>query len=281
MKPTFLARTLTRLSAWLRPAPLPSSPPTFLPPGERGRHAGSLDLLADLKGTAWTCASLNAAVCASYPPRLYVRTSSGQPAARCSTRSLSPAQQQVLTASQRSVGRRVAGERIEEVTDHPLLDLLAQVNPGMNAFDLWELTTLFQEIHGVAYWYVERDLLGVPRAIWPLPAHQVVPWRRADSSELVDGYIYRAGGQERRFAAADIIVFRYPDARDPYLGGLSPLRACFEQARLASEFAAFRQARFSNHAIPDALICPDQVMGEEERDRLERRWNDRLRRGGA
>jgi hypothetical protein len=56
-------------------------------------------------------------------------------------------------------------DRIEEVTDHPLLTLLAHVNPVHNAFDLWELTTLYQEVQGCAYWYFDRGPLGIPDAI--------------------------------------------------------------------------------------------------------------------
>jgi HK97 family phage portal protein len=59
------------------------------------------------------------------------------------------------------------------------------------------------------------------------------------------------------------------------------LRACYEQAALVSEFAAFKRAKFENHAVPDALVSPDQVLGEEERDRLETQWNQRFRRAGS
>jgi hypothetical protein len=66
-------------------------------------------------------------------------------------------------------------ERIEEVTSHPLLDLLRQVNPVHNAFDLWELTTLYQEVIGIAYWLLEFGPLNTPVAMWPLPSHRVTP----------------------------------------------------------------------------------------------------------
>jgi HK97 family phage portal protein len=69
--------------------------------------------------------------------------------------------------------------------------------------------------------------------------------------------------------------------RDPYLGGMSPTRAAYEQIKIASEYTAFKQAKFSNHAVPDALLSPDEVIGEEERDRLEMQWNAKMRRGGA
>ncbi|HJT75720.1 MAG TPA: phage portal protein, partial [Gemmataceae bacterium] len=59
------------------------------------------------------------------------------------------------------------------------------------------------------------------------------------------------------------------------------LRACFEQAVLVSDYAAFKKAKFENHAIPDALVTPDDVIGEEERDRLQAQWNSYFRRGGT
>jgi HK97 family phage portal protein len=171
--------------------------------------------------------------------------------------------------------------RIEEVTEHPLLDLLQQVNPCHNAFDLWELTTLSQEVHGCAYWLLEFGAFGIPDRIWPLPAHLVTPVRGADSPNLVDHYVYRGGRSERSFSPDEVIAFRYPDLRNPYTAGLSPLQACFDQVRLLSDLTAFKRAKFDNHALPDALVCPDSVIGEEERQRLELLWNQRLRKGGA
>jgi HK97 family phage portal protein len=168
------------------------------------------------------------------------------------------------------------------VLDHPLLDLLRQVNPVHNSFDLWELTTLYQEVIGCAYWLLDIDpTLGIPAAIWPLPAQLVTPRRNPGSNELVDSYAYRSGASEVQFSPREVIAFRYPDPKEPYTNGLSPLRACYEQVRLTSALGAFKTARFDNHAIPDALVCPDQVIGEEERDRLESNWNTRLRQGGA
>ena len=49
----------------------------------RNRNPTPNELLAELKNTAWTCASINAAVCASFPPRLYVITDHGQPQPKC------------------------------------------------------------------------------------------------------------------------------------------------------------------------------------------------------
>jgi len=284
-----LAQTLLRLARWMRPKNAPASltgnqwtGTPFLDSYQRNRQPNANELLSELKGTAWTCATLNASVCAAYPPKLYVATHEGQARARCLTRSLPAAIENRLRASPNLPPRITKAATIEEVLDHPLLTLLQKVNPVHNSFDLWELTTLYLEVHGSAYWYLNLDpLLGVPTEIWPLPAQNVTPRRGPDSRNLIDYYEYRNGAAEQRFRPEEIIHFRYPDPRNPYTGGLSPLKACFESIALASDYAAFRQAKFANHAIPDALISPEAAMGEEERDRLETQWNSYLRRGGA
>ena len=236
-----------------------------------------------MKNTAWTCASINAAVCASFPPRLYITTTPDQPRPKCLTKAPPPAVGRRLRSAPHLSARTRSAERIEEATDHPLLALLAHANPVMNAFDLWELTTLYQEVHGSAYWFLDAGPLGAPRQIWMLPSQNVTPRREPNSPNLVDYYLYRTGTREQRFRPDQVIHFRYPDPRDPYTGGLSPLRACYEQARRRHQRVRRVQtgAKFDNHAIPDAIVSPDEVIGEEERDRLEAQWNSRFRKGGG
>ncbi len=288
MMRTFLANTFARLASWLRRKAIPTSlagnqwtGTTFVDLYRRERNPTPNELQAELKNTAWTCASLNAAVCASFPPRLYVTTRPGEHQPKCLTRPVSRKCLQRLQADPRYEIHTRSAEHVAEVTQHPLLDLLAQVNPVHNSFDLWELTTLYQEVHGAAYWFLDLGPLGVPQQIWILPSQNVTPRRRPDSTHLVDFYAYRTGSREQLFRPDQIVHFRYPDPRDPYLGGLSPLRACFEQVSLTSEFAAFKKAKFENQAVPDAIVSPDESLGEEERDRLETQWNARFRRGGT
>lgn len=245
----------------------------FIDAYRRQREPTPRELLRELKATAWACATINAASCASYAPRLYYTLREGQSLPKVKTRPTSE-------ATRKAQGKTSA--HVVEILDHPLLDLFQQVNPVMNSFDLWELTTLYQEVIGSAYWYLEMDdFLGTPSAIWVLPAQNVTPEREDRSQELVTSYVYRNGQIVHRFLPDEIIHFSYPDPRDPYLRGYPPLRACFEQVQLLSEFAAFKNAKFRNHAIPDALLTPDEAIGESERDRLERLWNRKLKQGGA
>ena len=52
---------------------------------------------------------------------------------------------------------KVVHENGQRLSEHPLLTLLQQANPIPTAFDLWELTTLYQEVHGSAYWGLDLD----------------------------------------------------------------------------------------------------------------------------
>jgi HK97 family phage portal protein len=279
---------LRRFASWLSaksaPGALAGSQWTgtaFVDSYKRNRNPTPNELMAELKSTAWTCATINASVCASFPPRLYVTTHEGQPAPKCLTRSLPAAEDHRLRARPHLPAHLTKAARIEEVLDHPLLTLFQKVNPVHNSFDLWELTTLYQEVHGCAYWYLCFGALGIPEEIWILPSQNVTARRHPGSGNIVDYYEYRAGATSQVFRPDEIVHFRYPDPRDPYLAGLSPLRACWEEVSLASDFAAFKKARIENRAIPDAVISPDEVIGEEERDRLEAQWNTKFRRGGA
>jgi HK97 family phage portal protein len=258
------------------------------------REPTSHELLAELKNTAFACASINAAVCAAHPPRLYVATHESQPRPRVATRGLDRMVEKRLRALPHLAPRLAKAACIEEVTEHPLLTLLRQVNPVHNAFDLWELTTMYQEVHGCAYWLLRFDPFGVPREIWVLPSQHMsavrsslslvsspLPFATDNGQRTTDvAYEYRHGGQMHRYAADEIVHFRYPDPRQPYSAGLSPLKACWEHATLSSDYTAFRQARFANRAIPDAIVSPDETIGDEERDRLEQEWNAKFRRGG-
>src|SRR5947209_449361 len=219
---------LVRLARWLlgksatRALPAPQLLGSMaLDAYHRLRAPTPAELVAELKNTAWTCASINAAACASLPPRLYVTTTRGQAPPRCATRSLHAVTLNRLRDAPHLAPFMHKAAAIEEVLDHPLLTLLRQVNPVHNAFDLWELSALYLEVNGSAYWLLDVDpALNVPSAIWILPAHLVTPARRPASTSIVDYYEYR-GQRLEKFAPERIIHLRFPDPRDPYTAGLS------------------------------------------------------------
>jgi HK97 family phage portal protein len=248
---------------------------------QRTRELAPSQLIDELKGTAWSCISLNAATCATYTPTLYVVTAHNQPKAKCQTKALDAQTDKRLRALPYLKVKTSSAATIEQVTDHPLLDLIYQPNPFFNSFDMWELTQTYLEVMGKAYWYVEPGPYGVPAGIWILPSQNMTPGKRPNSPNAIDFFQYASGKNRQVFGVDEIIFFRNPDPKNPYTGGLSPLRACYEQVMLTSEFAATKSAVYENRGVPSALVSPDEVIGEEERDRLETMWNQKFRRGGS
>jgi hypothetical protein len=91
-----LASTFRRLADWIGPKAMPPVGPTsshrggFIDAYRKHREPTPQGLLGELKNTAWACASINAAVCASFPPRLFVRTGKNDPRPKCRTKALRP-----------------------------------------------------------------------------------------------------------------------------------------------------------------------------------------------
>lgn len=284
-----LKNLIHRFASWLARKTMPAAltgpqwgGTSFVDAFKKNRNPTPHELQAELKSTAWACASLNASTCAAFPPRLYVSTNDRQPNPKCQTAPVPKQAEARIRSAKHLHPRNTKAQKIEEVLDHPLISLLQQVNPIHNSFDLWELTQLYLEVHGRAFWYLDCEgPFNIPTEIWLLPTQNVTPKRNPGSNNPVDFYEYRTGHTAKDFAPEEIIFFRFPDPRDPYTGGLSPLRACFEQISLLSEFTATKSAIYDNRAIPSAVVSPDEVIGEEERDRLENQWNAKFRKGGS
>lgn len=251
------------------------------------REPAPAELVAAYRDTAYFCANLNARGVARTPIRLYVQSRPGQARPRCATRALAPEAARRLSHTT-AVNRISQAGDVAEVVEHPLLDLLHNpcrdgAVPLLNCFDLFELTQLYWEICGRAYWYVERDVLAVPRSIWVLPTPLVTAVREPGSRHVLDYYLFGNGADRQRLDPASVIDFRAPDPANPYTGGRSPLQAAFERLGVAGTYVRQTQAFLDNRARPDAIIAPSHpegVIGDAEAKRLEAAFNRRFRGGG-
>lgn len=239
----------------------------------RRREPSHRDLLMELKNAAYACSMFNSQACAKCTPRLYVATFEGQDRPKCLTKSLPGAKAQDMAVKR-------GARQVEEVVEHPILALLKTVNPYHGLYDLLELTTLYQEVHGHAFWHIEIGSFDVPVALWPLCVHLMRPVQKPGSRQPVDYYEYWADSRPKIYYPDELVHFRYPDPRDPYIGGLSPLRAAFELAAGDSEYLARKGAVYDNMGMPGVIVSPGEAFSEDEKLRYEAEWNQKFRRGG-
>lgn len=233
-------------------------------------------LVARYKSWVYACANRNAIECAQVPLRLYVERQAGKTRALFPTKSLTSEQRTFLKASPTAYRRFAKAVEVEEVSEHPFLNLMDEANEFMNSFDLRETLHLCQELTGNAYWLIVRDSsVGMPEAIWPLLPQYVkaVPGKK----NFIDYWIYEpVPNEKQRIEVDDMIHF-------PMLGpknaiyGYGPLQACVVAADLGNAMNSYETQLLSNNAIPSfALMLP--VDSGEPTEELKRKMRAEWRK---
>lgn len=241
----------------------------------RGRNLSPSDhdLIREYKGTAYACANVNTQGVLKGQYRLYQKASTTTQKFWYPTKTPSYLQSE-YAIKQRKV-RLADTERLVEITNHPFLTLLNKPNENMDEGSIWELTQLFQEIVGRAYWYVPDNALGVPGGIFLLlPQH-------VETIESKSGVItkYKYGSDD--YDPREIIPFLLPSLCNPFSDGLSPLATIYEQASLENSYIAAEAAMLANECRPSIIVSPKDDMGRPEAERYERELANKMKRGAA
>lgn len=243
------------------------------------REPTQLQLIKKYQEWVFTCSNINAQAVASAPYHLYAKKSVATRKNRFPTIDVSVEQCKWLMGN-KFISSRFGGAELVELTEHPALDLLNKVNDIIDGFELFELTDLYQELVGSAYWYIPNNLLGVPEAIWIIPAHLIKTIQDRETG-LVIRYELHSGLGKKDYDPKDIIAFHFPSLEAPYLSGLSPTRACIQSLGLLESDVSTQQASLNNRSRPDMLVSPKDTISDVEAERLVKRIQKQLARGGA
>jgi len=234
-------------------------------------------LLNAYKSWVYVCASRNAVSFASFPLRLYV----AKPAKSkmlVETRPISKETKKFLYSKEMGHLDRYLRKavEVEEVLEHPFIELMKNVNPFMNEFELKEMTCLNQELTGNNYWYLLPNNMGLPIQIWIAPPDKmkIIP----SKEEFIKGYIYKNGLNEVAFDKLEIIHFKYPSPISVYYG-MSPISAVTHAYNINENMNRYENSLFSNMARPEGLLSSDSPINKEELERMSTQWNQRY--GGA
>lgn len=159
--------------------------------------------------------------------------------------------------------------KLKPVEDHPLLDLLYTGNSDMIGFNVMQCTQFYMDLVGESFWILERNGMGVPIAIWPLPPHWVQRF------PTVDRPFYQISGTTTglyvEVPAKEIIYFRDPNPTNPYGRGSGTARSLGDELEIDEYAARHNKAFFYNRARPDLIISGDNISQDDSR-RLEQKW---------
>ncbi len=233
-------------------------------------------LIDRYRSWVYTFAHMNAVNCAQIPLRLYGKKPSKKSKSRFPTRAVPMERMKYLASSPSSYQHVVKAFEIEEITEHPFLELLASTNDFMNGFELMEMLFLAQELVGNAYWLMVFNGLRIPKEIWPLmPQYvKIIP----DRELFISGYEYKPTLQEKHIIEEqDIIHFKDVNLKNAFYG-YSPLEAGIVAADLGSSMNMYETDLFRNRAEPSfALKLPAEAgtIGDETRQRMYKEWKKR------
>lgn len=249
----------------------------------RGRLAdGDFDKMVKAYGSwVYRCASMNATSVAQVSLKLYVR----RPAGGRTTREkgmkfvnhipVTDKTYQCYLQNRRLKSYIRKDVEIEEIEEHPFLDLMKNVNLWRNAFDLHYETQLFLELTGNSYWYIRNNGLQVPAEVWVLPSNRItiVP----DPVEFIARFeLRRKGfGEPEKFDPSEIIHFRFPNPRD-ILYGMGPLMGAANAVDVNQYMRDYEQGLFENQGRPDLMVITKTGMTPDQRKRFEKQWREKF-----
>lgn len=243
----------------------------------QGRE-GFAKLIKRYVSWVYACASINATSVASVPLRLYVSKQSNGQKFLAQTKKVSSKQKDYLFAEPTLQYALTKAVDVEEVVEHPFLDLMEQVNPYSNGFDLLENWILFQELTGNCYTLMVKNGLQTPTELWVLPAQQIkiIPSRE----QMIAAYVLGDDpATQQRFEPDEIIHMKYPNPDDMFYGK-GPLAAAVLAADTHSGMADHEYNLLRNSAIPPAALSTEQVLTADQLKTIKDEWNAAYRGTG-
>lgn len=164
----------------------------------------------------------------------------------------------------------------DEVYEHESLSILHYVNDFMTCFQLFELTQIYLELTGEAYWVIVRSTDGSPQQLWPLRPDWVTV---KSSKNFIEAYVYAPGGIRDPGAVVldpkDVIPFKYPNPLNPYRG-----KGAVQAAAMAidtDQFSAeWNRNFFFNSAVPYLILRTQKKVAPAELDRIRSDWESKF-----
>ena len=176
----------------------------------------------------------------------------------------------------RDIGRRNKQVELEEIDEHPLLDLLSAGNEHHGSgWSVFELAQIHMDLIGEVFLFKERhSTLGIPIQLWPIDPIMInrIPTRERPFFE-----VRLERGRMENIPAEDIIHIAKPNPADPYKRGVGIGMAISDEIQVDEYAVEHIKSAFYNNLKTDTIISGEGLSQEDTR-RLEADWRNRFRK---
>lgn len=230
----------------------------------------------------YICSTKNAQSVAAVPLHLYVTTNRGQKAYPNLRKGIDTKPVENKRLKELHTRRHLAQKlnkavMVEEVIEHPFLDLWQKANQREDGFEMLSKLQLFLELTGNAYMWVQKDSLGVPIALWTLQSQfvKIVP----GENDFVMGYLYGTSPDTQVALTADEVVhFKFTNPHDVFYG-FSPIQAAFAAIKRKEDYDAYEDALLTNNARPDFALKHKGKVNSKTLKEIRERWSQLYGKG--
>jgi phage portal protein BeeE len=161
-------------------------------------------------------------------------------------------------------------EELHEVVSHPFLDLINGQNSFFVGISLRQLSEIYHMLVGEWFWLKERNGLGMPMAVWPLPPN----WVQSTPTPGRPVYEVSFRGWQGEIPEREILWAYDPDPYNPYGRGAGISQALTDELETDEYMAKMVKAVAYNRARPD-LIVSGEGLQRQDTERLETAWNQK------
>ena len=246
-------------------------------PGQQGDppERGAAGILESYSHMPWVraCAGKVAGSMAAVEWRLYV-TRKGKGANRKAYRDRS-LQRAGSVRRKGLLTERANMDELDEITDHPFLDLLTRGNGYHTGVAMRRIESIHMDLVGESFLLKSRNGLGATTALWPIPP----TWIQATPTPQFPYFRPSYRGWTEPIPASEVLWMCDPHPANPYGRGVGLGQAVSDEAEIDEYAAKFSRQVFFNHAQPDFLVFPKGERAEmqpAETKRLENDWINRL-----
>jgi len=212
-----------------------------------------------ITGTAYRAATINATVLSGQTLRLFRKTGTGIAKAgrkvvdkRIVKHATNRGRVKSLIGKAATYANR-AGDEVEEVLDHPVLDLLQNPDPIYTGSMWLHMLFWFKEVSGRAYLYVGEKVNGVPVSAYILPSQ--FAWPMLSDTGFIAGYYYgRNRSDPMRIAAEDVVYLRQHGSPVHPAGGMSWLFSVMAETDMEAAALQAEAQRWLNGGMPGMVF---------------------------
>jgi HK97 family phage portal protein len=178
---------------------------------------------------------------------------------------------------------------MEEIEDHPIVDLLNRPNPYMGRAEFFEAMVGYKLITGNSYTHGVRISAGRDAGkfgeLWVMPAQLTEIIASKDAEYIIRGYKlnWYAGTEAYELKAEDVMHLKYfnPDysSAGSHLYGLSPLQSARRVVTRSNEAYTANAKMLKNMSPPGILMLDDdnvEQFTETQASQLEKQWAQKI-----